>query len=205
MQALDEVILHSDIELVMKHPVFSNIKLSELVDSQYNTLLHAAAYAGRQKLLKKLLEFVSHSNDKSKFENIYEQTPRSLAVLAGYSDLADMLKHFDNDGMNFVENSNRDAAKDPVIASQLYNWKMYLDSGWNIRTRLLNDLNISHPLCSEIIPIVSAVNMTTEIFNREVVSKHIPVLIHYPIHGKRRWKAWKHWRRKEFIERYHTA
>lgn len=87
LYALNKVILHTDIELIADH--FGHHLNLSIVDKSGNSLLHNAAYGGRNKLVKFLLqlgadlEMMNHNN----------MTPLQLAIAGGHEEVINILMH----------------------------------------------------------------------------------------------------------------
>ena len=195
MTALNDVILHEDIRLILKHFLVTDIKLSQLLDAHNNTVLHVAAYAGRIKLVETLLQFIS---DSPNFKNVYGQTPRHLAMQGGYTNIASLFPLNNNEDGTVENGGDNGGANDrrAVTEFEQLNWKRYLNSGWNVEQHSLDDLNSSYSLCSQVLPIVKKLN-------KKIMSHHhMPLLIYSQDMGEKKWNAWRNWRKRDLIERY---
>ena len=191
LESLNAVILHKDIELVLKLLNRSNIKLSHVLDQHNNTILHCAAYAGRTELVKMLLKFVVDTNDDVNFKNHFQQTPRHLAIAGGHTHIASLFQVSDDKQAHTRLQTEK--LRGSVEMFQHEKWKNYLNSGWNIIEKSLKQhLNSSYPLCSQVLPIAQTY----------MASHHSPLLIYSEEVNKKQWNAWKHWRKNDFIERY---
>ena len=83
---LNSAILHTDLELIVSH-FGPRLDLSSVNDAWGNTMLHTAAYAGRRGLVEFLIKHKVPVNVK----NVFGQTPRVLAEMAGHRDVSRLL------------------------------------------------------------------------------------------------------------------
>ena len=192
MEALNEVVLHKDIELILKLLQRLNVKLSQILDKSNNTILHSATYAGRLKLVKLLLKYMDDTNDDPNFKNIFQQTPQQLAEAGGHTSIANLFRQ-PVDHANTIKVMKK-GDRESVTKFEQLNWEKYLVSGWNTDTKSLAGLSSSYPpLCSHTLPIVDQMS-------DELQSLHEPLLVKDMETSK--WNAWKNWRKKDIIERY---
>ena len=190
VKALDEIIFHDDIKLVLKLLYASGIKLSQILDFFNNTVLHTAANAGRFKLVKTLLMYVNSTDDDPSLRNVFQQTPKQLAEVNGYTDIANLFNGKVDDD---VKSTLKGYDTGPVTKLEELNWEKYLASGWNIKgMNPLTESNRSYPLCSNVLPIVDRLS-------EEIISHHVPVLIYSQ--ETEQWNAWKNWRKKDIVDR----
>lgn len=192
MQSLTDVILHNDVDMIVKH-FGSNLHLLQILDSFNNTIFHIAAYAGRYKLLELLSnEFVDMNNVR----NSFLQTPMDLAEIAGHLSIIQL---FNSSPLSLQDsrtvNKRTDSVADPFLTTS---WKRYLNSGWTL-SFTTQELKIKFSLCNQQLPVISTKHMSFQDFVMKVSSKHTPVVL---TDFGDEWIAWKNWRKHELIKRY---
>ena len=169
------------------------LDLSSIKDIWGNTMLHTAAYAGRRGLVEFLLQHTVPVNAK----NVFGQTPRALAEVAGHRDVSRLLAPGDEAIFKapVPHNCREDIGK--AHPSQPA-WDLYCSSGWTSHEQASRVLN-QFPSCSCQLPVVHAENMTSEQFSEVIASQHKPVLLHgLTTH----WPAWKNWKKQLLLKRY---
>ena len=222
MSNLNQLILHSDLELVVLL-LGHHLNLS-LVDRVGNTLLHNAAYGGRRHLVAFLIQQGVEVGQR----NHYGLTPLQMAIAGNHRDVVDTLvQHGAHEGegdcmfgggkgdegggglgegincgiQNWIQSRTRLCSR-PGNRSEKWldrsTWEMYLSSEWieeeEEGRRMLQEL----PKCACDIPVVSSISLTSEDFTRWYLARRQPVLLRGMVES---WPAWKNWRKGELLNR----
>ena len=203
LQDLNAAISPLDLELIFNH-LRSSLDLMEVRDSRGNSLLHSAAYGGRNDVVELLLKEGMSPN----VVNHLNMTPLHLAYSGHFCSVAHTLLTAGADPL-LVDLANRSAQDvldssggcggqvkreldppkdDPV---PMVTWNRYLSSGWY--SGLHNGLGRRCDL-----PIKN-VTMSVEEFVLHHISVRRPVLVRGVIED---WPAWEHWTHSELLRRH---
>ena len=204
---LNSAITHTDLQLVLAR--WPSLDLTSIVDHSGNTLLHDAAYSGRQGLVEMLVERLDiHAR------NDLGLTPLHLAQAGHHQDIVDILTSHgaqdspvDRDirtavamggGMEGVclhSDQQSCAVEEGGAGEEVASvwWQKYLESGW-IGSNGTSNLRESPTGCQ----IAIRSHLSPDEFESQYLGMYRPVVMRGMMEG---WPAWDHWTKPALIER----